>query len=725
MEQGDVKNIEVDVQEAEVVKTPASRMDDYNNRLGRLIKLTEKQKDRLKAWLKERLSEWERDTSDLHQNLEMDNDLVEGVIYETGWPWDDAFETHIPLTETYMEIYKSIEKRSILGADTIGYAETTEEDPTVLDLLAEIDTMLNFKIKNEWNVENALKQVFWSTNRDGLGALEITWEEEYRPARDILVLTSVEDFLREFPNPEDAGLEEEEWFELGQEVEQEASDEFPVEVPISFEKRTYYGCKANVIELVNFVTIPATVPDIRDELCRGYGKRYTIRSGTIRKMISKGQVYKDEALALLKGGNNYEVSSYVRAQDENEGLRRSNNKDNFELFQLAVRGRLNGDDEVEGDDSYEDECEFQVLYNKRSDKLLACIEFPYRVPNYALFRIDSRPNRLVGKSIPSKTRTLNEEIDFQHAQRINSRTISTIPVFKALLDKKDEIDGMLMEQRWKPGRVFWLKDFNSFDQFKIQPTDLGESMSEEKNNQAILDLYLGSAAALLSGGAPTQDPNAPGNKTAMMIAQSNLRMDDPLDELREGVEQTLNICLSHLYQFGSPSITYRAQDEQGRFSQTKTIHKKFLRRGINMKMSGISVILNPEFEMQNAIRIHQLLMSEPLYASNDQLRVEGLKSALRAGRVPNRHRLLPPVEKIKEMQVQVQTEALKNLEQEKMMAAKLAEQKQMGDRLAKAKQELDIRRTSRHLAEQNLGEPPAPAANGTLPPNIQLNGAPQ
>lgn len=718
----EVKNIEADAEEAEISKLPASLSDQYKNSIGELIELTDKQKQRLKGWLKDRISEWEQDTSELHQNLEYDNDLVEGVIYDTDWPWEGAFSTHIPLTETYMEVFKSVEKRSILGADTIGYAETSENDPEVLEMIAEIDSMLNFKIRNEWNIESALKAVFWTTNRDGLGTLEIVWEETYRKCKDVILLTNIQDFEKEFPTPEDSGMDQEEWLELGIRVEQEASDEFPLEVPISFEKRVYYGNKANVIELVNFVTIPATVPDIRDEMCRGYGKRYQARSGTIRDMIKEKRAYKVEAEALLNGNSQFEVPSYLSAQDQIEGLRRSNTKDTHELFQLCIRGRLNGDDAKDEDDQYNEEMDYLVIYNKKSDKLLACMEFPYRVPNYALFRIDSRPNRLVGKSIPSKTRTINEKVDFMSNNRVNGWAISNIPVFKALLSKKMELEPELLQQRFKPGKIFWISDFNAFDQFKIQPTDQGESMNEQRNDQAILDLYLGSAASLLSGGAPSQDPNAPGNKTAMMITQSNLRMDDPLDELREGVEQTMNICLSHLYQFGSPIINYRSADDQGRFSETKTLHKKFLRRGINMKMSGVSVILNPEFEMQNSIKVHQLLMSEPLYASNEQLRVEGLKAALRAGRIPNRNRLLPPVEKIHEMQVGVQQEAMKKMQMEKMMAAKQAEEAALKQRMGKAKQELDIRNTAKRLSEENM-QLPEPALNGTSANGTSVNGA--
>lgn len=713
----DAKKITVDSSEARLSTLPPSLMDNYRDRLGTLIELSDKQKNRLKKWLKEKISEWKTDTADLHQNLVFDNDLVEGVVFETDYPWVGASNVHLPLTEIYMEIYKSVEKRSILGANNIWFAETDSEDPAIHEQLMNAEEMLNYKARNEWNIERCLKDVFWITNRDGLGSVEVTWEEKYKKVSDVVLVTSAEDFEKEFPTPEEAGLTIDEYQSLQIEAES-ASEETPLEIPITFEKRIYYGCKGEAIDLVNFVTIPATVPSLDHELCRGFGKRYVTRSASVRQKIKDGFYYKDEAEALLNKSNTYTPSDFIRAQDDMEGLRRTNAKGTFEIFDLHISVTLNGlknEEDSDADEKYSEEMMFSVEYDAENDKLLRCIEYPYRTRHYATFRIDSRPNRLVGKSVPTKTRELNDASDTQFNQRINSRTISTIPVFKGLLTKKDELDFELKQQKFKPGRVFWVSDFNSFDQFKIQPTDQGESMSEEKNIQAILDLYLGSAASLLSGGTSAQDPNAPGNKTAMMISQSNLRMDDPLDELREGIEQVGNICLSHLYQFGGPVIRFMSQSDSGK-SKPKTIYKKYLRNAIRMKMSGISVIQNPEVEKQNALMTHQMLMSEPLYASNEELRVNGLRAVLRAGRVQGRNAMLPPAETIKQMQIDIQKKALQQMEMEKQAAQQAQEQEALKSRLAGAKQELDIKNTASKLAEKGFSlEAEAPS---TPPPPI-------
>lgn len=697
--------VRVQDDEARVSTLPQSLSDDYRKKQGELIDLTELQKRRLKKFLKDSIRDWLADTSDLHRRLEDDNDLVEGVVDETDFPWEGASNLHVPVTEIYMELYKSVFKRSILGADVIWYATT--DDDSLRDATAEIDDMMNYLATNEWNIKKALENVLWTTPRDGLGIMQITWCEEYEPTNDIVLIVSAEEFLKEFPSPEESGLKEDEWFELADYVDQNASEEFPVEIPIKFERRTYYGNKADVVELIDFITIPATVKDIKDESCRGYGKRFSNRSSTLKKKAKDGTYYQDAVTKLTKKrSNESSITSFRRSQDDIEGLSRTNTSDNYELFEIVIKGSLDGDTGEED--------KYIVTYSYESDELLQCVQYFYRRDFYALFRINERPNRLIGRSVPQKTRDFNDEVDTQHNQRINTRTISTVPSFKALESKKKDMDPMLRQNKWKPGVIFWLTDFESFEQFKVQPTDLGESLSEEKNSFQILDLYLGSAASLLSGGTSPTDPSAPGNKTAMMIQQSNLRMDDPLSELREGINEVGDICLSHLYQFGPPIIEYmtEGQTPNGPVKLTKTIHKKYLRRGIKMNMRGVTVTQNPDFEMAKTWQLYAQLMQEPVFQQSPQLRLEVLRDALKAGRVSGRDRYLPSLEQIQAQQVETQKQAMMQMQQEQAMAQQQAAQDALKQRLGAAKQELDIKRTAENMAKMNMGEP-MPQSMGT------------
>jgi hypothetical protein len=704
-----------DPKQAAYALSPTSLSDDFRKRMGQNLPLTEKQKNRLKAWLKARLSEWKNDTEELHRILEEDNDLVEGVVPETDFPWEGASNVHIPVTEMYMEVYKSIEKRSILGADLIWYGETDIDE--LKDQLADIEEALNYKARNEWNIEQCLARVFWTTNRDGLGVMQITWAEEYEEVNDVILITTPEEFAAEFPSPDEMGIDAAEYKEWAAAAAL-ATELEPLEVPITFEKEVYRGCKGEVVELIDFVTIPATAHDIKDRKCRGYGKRTSYRKGELRDKAKDEVFYEDAVNRLLsKTNRGSSVSQFRQAQDRLEGLNRSD-KDNFTVFELVVKGRLDGPDD--------EERKYLVTYSEDGDELLQCMEYFYRVDFYALFRINERPNRLIGRSIPRKTRDLNDEIDTQHNQRINTRTISSIPSFKAQANLKNTLDPSLQQNKWKPGVIFWLTDFEAFEQFKVQPTDQGESLSEEENDFKILDLFLGSAVSLLSGATAPGDPSAPGNKTAIMIQQSNLRMDDPLAELRDGVNQVGDICISHQYQFGPTLIEYQKETESadGVQRETRSVHRKWLRRGINMRMKGVTVVNNPDAEMQKFFTLYQTLSIDPIFQQNAQGRIELLRDALRAGRVPGRNRYLPGADEIQQQQIEMQKQAMLQMDQEKQQAAQAKAAEEQKARLAQAGQEDKVNSMADKIADRSLALVNGPAAKiETTANGVQANAS--
>ncbi len=702
-----MSDLVVKSKEAHVSKIPETLREDSRKRLGELLNLTEEQRDRLKKWLKEKLEDWKNDTAELHQRLQDDNDLVEGIIMETDFPWEGASNVHVPLTEIYMDGYRSIIKRSILGAGSIWVAEAEFDE--LMEVTADIETMINYKARSEWNIERALDGVVWTTQRDGLGILQVPWVEEYEERDDIVLLANEDDFNNEFPSPQESGMDEKEWQELKDMVIAEASDEFPIEVPITSDVPVYVGPKAEIVELVHFVTIPAWVSDIKSQACRGYGKEFSYHVETIREKSKDGIFYKDAANRVINKSGSMSVSSYVQSKDEILGIKRTNGKDERELFELTVKGRLDDNGPIK---------KYLVTYSLECDELLSCMNFPYRVDFYALFRIDDRPNQLIGKNIPAKTRDLNDATDDQYNHRVNARKLSTAPIFQGQADLKEELQLELDQNKIRPGAVLWMKNFDAFRQLIVQPTDTGESMQEEERMMRVLDMYLGMPASLFAGGVPSGDPQAPGNKTAVMINQGNLRMEDPISFFRYGVEELGDICLSHLYQFGAPIINFKAQgDKPGEKPERKTLYKKLLRKGIHMKMNGITVLDNPESEMQKMfLMLDMLNKMVPAFMQNPALSVEVARDALKKGRVGGRERYLPSVEDMEAQMVKIQKKAMQQMAMEKEMAERQAFEEAQKARLAGAKQQLDIKNTAQKMAEANLplNGNAVPALNGGM-----------
>lgn len=681
-----------DAQEAVVSKLPTSLSSDSRKHLGELIKLTTEQEARLKKFLKENIKNWLDDTSDLHRRLQDDNDLVEGIIMETDFPWVGCSNVHIPVTEIYMDGYRSIIKRSILGAGLIWVAESDDEN---LELAANAEEMLNFKARNEWNVEHCIDGVIWTTCRDGLGIIQCTWAEEYEKIHDIILLANEEDFMAELPTPQDSGMSEEEWFALLGMVKQQASDEFPIEVPVTVEKVTYRGCKGEIVDAVDFVTFPASTMDIKSPACRGYGKNFNYHIEVIRQKSEEGVFYKDAATTVIESNKQAAPNSYVQAKDEIMGISRANNKDERNLYELVVKGRLDDNSEPG---------KYLVTYSYDSDELLGCMDYIYRTDFYSLFRIDERPNQLFGKNIPAKTRDINDLIDTSINSEINTRTISTVPIFKAQKDLKDELDPELQANKIRPGMILWLSNFDAVDQFKIQPTDLGENAQLQERSMRILDMHMGMPASLFAGGVPAGDPQAPGNKTTALINQGNLRMEDPISCFRYGIEELGNICLSHVYQFDSSIIDFKSQDESQGQMVKKTIQKKLLRKGIHLKMNGVTVLDNPDFEMQKHFQLLQQLETlVPTFAQNPALSAEVARDAMRKGRISGRDRYLPSDEELQAQQVEIQKQAMGQMVAEKAAADQKAKEDMVKANLAKIQQGMQIRSTANKVAEEKLG----------------------
>ena len=636
-------------------KNPVYLSSQYRESLGKLLDLSDAQKKRLNKKLKKELENWIDNASGLHRNLVRWNDLLEGIVPETDWPFQGASNVHVPIIGIYCKVYHSIERRSILGSENIWTIETSEE--TLRELIPEVEEAINYKSRNEWNISDALSDVFWTTNRDGLGILEIEYVEEIEEdVKDFVLISTPEQFMEEFPTPEESQMAPEQWMMLQQAVVSQATLEDPLEIPIVYDKVLYRGPYAEVIDLADFVVLPATAIDISYRHARGYGKRFYMRKALVKQKGKSGEWDSESVKELLEEcKNSSEISEYKKAKEDIEGLSRSKDNDELEFFKLCYHCKL----EKEGKD-----VKLMVIYNLEYEKLVFYVEFPLRIDNYALFRIEKRPNRLVGSCIPKELEDLNEEIDALHNQRINSRKIAEVPSFKGKKSAKTDFDPEAEANLWRPGVIFWLDDPDSFDQFKVQPVDLNSSMLEEKNDIQISSLHVGVEPFLFSGNPASQNPDAPGNKTAMLIQQSNLRMDDPISELRDGVEAVGNIILALEYQFGDNLITYVSSDLNG-VQQTKTVPKRILRKGLNMRMHGVTVALNPEAEFSKWMQMTMALMQFPMIQSRPESQHELLSQTLRSGRVPGRKKILPSLQEMQMQQIQMMSQAIAQAEVEK------------------------------------------------------------
>lgn len=633
---------------------PIYYSEEYRNSLGRLIDLTKAQESRLKKKLKREVLEWIDDASGLHERLQRWNDLVDNVVEETDYPFEGASNVHIQVIAIYMKVYHSVLRRSILGAENIWNAQS--DDESLADFIPQVEENLNYKARNVWNISEAISDVIWTTCRDTLGVMQIPYVEQYEEnVSDFVLVSNDQEFLQEFP-PDDPGIDKQEWESWRQRVGTEATDENPVEIPITYDKVIYRGPKGEVIDLADFVIFPATAKSIEREFARGHGHRFYMRRGEIKRKLNDGIWFKDATERLLsKNRSGSEVSGYMKSKDQTEGLNRSGRSDDYEFFSLVYYCDLENDGV---------EKKYLLIYSREAEEIVSFIAYPYRMDFYVIFRIGKKPNRLPGFGVPESLDGTNEAIDTIFNQRINSRKISEIPTFKAKLEEGSDFDPESMNSTWKPGRIFWMKNPEAFQQFIVQPTDLRGSMEEQRILMTISSLDMGVEPFSFSGNAMDGDKDAPGNKTAMLINQSNLRMDDPLEELRTSIGKVGDVCVSHEYQFGPAQVQYVSRLE-GNDWKSQSFSKRVLRSGIKMKMGGINVIMNPDYEFKKWYSYYQALTPDPMIGQRAKSRWELLMRAMRAGRVDGREKILPTLQELDQERIEVQKRAILRMAQQK------------------------------------------------------------
>lgn len=631
--------------------------------------------------------EWSANTSNLRAQLLRANNLMEGVKDPKDFPWPDSSNIHVPLIETHISILHAGVASTMLEMDPIYYVKSLIPD---LDgaIDPDIEKFLNWVCKIQLKIDSTISDIYFNAYRDGTGIGDLDWVEEYAKRFDIARFMAVEEFVQRFPTPKDAGLSDEAYSEYVQVLTEGNELQLRVEQLVP----KYIGPRLRVVELKDFVVVPVTSPD--PEYALFVGDMFIQRADYFRRRINRKTLIKEATEKMLaQPGIQNSPNIVSQAQDTIEGIARTRvtKADEYYCMQGILNIDLDGDNEEE---------KYLVMFHPQTKQLLWIEDYPYwhNRCKYIIWRFEKRANRLLGRSIPFKLWDINEEIDIQHNQRIDSRTITTVPSFK----KKDNImfDPTRKDQRFYPGVTFTVRAMDDLQQFEIKQTDLGTSLQEEQNLFQIADAVDG-ASQLRSGRESTRDPRAPAKKVALLIQQSNIRLDDHMRELKLGTAECGYQILELYYQYGPEMISFGKQDPNDptvKFVKAQIQRAKLRNSNMHLEVARTSVMDNPDQIVQREMMSYQLLVKDPLVGQLFSKRREALLRLLRGMREPRPEKLIPTYE-----------EAVKELiQQQQLLASGMASVQAMGTALAGAGQP----------GGKGGDQPgPRPRTDGTLAPN--------
>jgi len=603
----------------------------------RAIKLSKEQRERLEGDLIQVVDDWKESRSGLESKLNEWNNLLEGVTDITNYPWEGASEVHIPIPKI-----KAREIRSTINRTTMRpvpflmaqYSGPDEGRKTSREFVKSVENFVEDKIKNSTNIHTTLKEAIIPTIRDGTCPIQIIWETDLERVCDYKIYSSVEEFIEDYPDETAAGVGEEVYNRLYEKIVDEGS----AEVYYEYDAPIYDGPKAYLVPLVDFVHWPVYVTEIEQMLC--HGKRIWYTDYQIEEMHRVGKFPdKDVVDKVIGTKGDLRDDHYTAGRDRIEGINRDRDKaKEFECFELVYKCALDGGKVKQ---------KYLIYWAAKARKILRIEKYPIRQGKSTYFplRLIKRDGRFLGMSLIDDISDLSAEIDTHHRQRINTRTITHVPSFKAKEGAKGRFDPSRKDLRFRPGLVVWLENTDDVAQFDIRPVDLSGSVDEETLLYQLVDLVTGSSSGL-SGQQNPIDPRAPARKQQEMLRQSTNRIDDYVEVLLLPFSQIGQFMLDLYYQYGPDELKYFINEKDGGLTQKTIDRAKFFNPNVMFRVNGTSVFLNPEMEFNRMIEIDQILAQNPITAQNPRIRKESLRRVLDAGRSPDTKSMVPTDEEL-------------------------------------------------------------------------------
>ena len=626
---------------------PPTELDESQNQIQevanrfqrREITLTEDQRQKLEAELAAMIDSWKDDRSTLIDKLKEQNDLYEGVTVQTDFPWEGASHLHVPMPKIKAREIKSAISRSVMRPIPFlqaNYAGPDELYDQSADFVNDLEDFVEDKIKNTTNVHQVLNDSIIPIIRDGTCPIQIIWETEWETVFDFKTYQDQEEFLKDYPTATEAKVSESTFEKI---LEQLGRGE-PYEIMYEYDVATYDGPKAYLVPLIHFVHYPVYAPDLQDTVL--HGKQIWYSDSKLYQLQKMKKFNNEELLTeLMNGAGDQRDETWTQNRDETEGITRNGadrkKAKEFEFYELCYTTSLTEDDEKNGTRR-----KYLIYYHHPTKKVHRIEPYPIRKgrSTYFILRFIRRDNRLLGMSLIDDIADLSQEIDIIHRQRINSRTITHVPSFKAKIGAKGKFDPGNSEFRFRPGIVFWLQNLDDVDQFNINPVDLSGSVDDELLLFNLVDQVTGSISGQ-SGQANPIDSRAPARKEALLLRQSTNRLDDYAGEMIPTFGKIGQHIIDLYYQYGPARIQFYSSVQDGIIVSDEIDRSKLFNPNVMFQVNGTSVFSSPDEEFNRMAEVYQIIAQDPITAQNPRIRRDALERLLRFSRMQDEKVFIP------------------------------------------------------------------------------------
>ncbi len=629
-------------------ETDDSELDpsDFDSLFFRRVKLSDEERKDIEKDLRVLYDDAISTRGDLDQMLAHWNDMAEGIAQPKDFPWQDSSNLFVPITEIALNNLHASARQTMLKADTLAFVKQIGFSGTA-DSAARAEKFLNYKCMVEIPLVDRLNQLVWSVLRDGTSIAQVQWSVIKEKVSRILDFMDPGEFLGKFPNAESAGISQKQYAM----VLDRLNSKKRAALVVSKDEVTYRGPTVTTVQLSDFLMAPMT--STYTKYARLVGKRFEMMESDLKQAEDQWDWWNVDKVLTRKSSGLNDLSTTLK--DAIEGIYRKQSEHGAYVVVDGIhRMDLDGDGIAE---------KYLFVFHPETKTLLDYLYYPYIHGKdcFIPVRMKRRPGRFLGRGVCAQLDDTNSEINTQHNQRIDSRTITTVPTFKALNNAKGALgfDPTRPQTRFRPGGIIWLDALTDVEQFKLAQTDMGETLQEESTLFSLADQLTGSSQ-LRSGKESKADPRAPAAKVNMLINQSNIRVDDSFEEMagsaadNEGINAILTQILELYYQFHDPDLDSIPELKDNGSAAIGPDGKQIpvpIKRSdlevpgkLKVVLSKTSTAMNPDVMFVKFMQIFSLLNQEPMVGGNPKGKLTLLKNLLAYARVDNPDQYLPEVQ---------------------------------------------------------------------------------
>lgn len=585
----------------------------------RLQRLSEQQLAALTKHVKKLYKNAKKESEPLRRKLVKYSDLLEGIVEETNFPFEGASNITLRAAAGLARTFESTFNPS-LYSDTDLFAPDFDpgaDQEMGLDQasIQRLQEGFNHSFSKKYNGLKVLKSGTIPAFRDGTFLINGSWERVVQRVNDQRTYRSHADFVKDYPNAQDAKIDQNTYQDIVDFFLIEAQDAELI-VKFSYNHVQFDGIEYRQLLRTKFLIYPTTSLKLnRAEL---YGGLYDLGKEEVKRRAKSGEFYKDQVEKAIKRRGSPQQDSWDRNRLYVEGFAIPDVESApLRLGSFVVRYDLDKDGIVE---------QYHVTIVAEGDDvtIIACrpYELRYNTPDIVPFRLVRRDHAFDGISMVGDGEDMYNQIDTLFRHDNNVMMLTTSPIFMVQDTLKEVMDLGRAECVVRPGVTYWVPDINkAAKQLPIQ--DVAAQSGDNNTKLSIISRFLEMLIGVSqgeSGQSAPNDPRAPTSKTTLLLMQAGKRADRCLDEWCDSLPELAQLHSTLLYQF-SGETDYKFMDTKG---QPATFPLKILADPrLRWTARRRSVTLTPEFALTRLQTLFQTYANiRPLLLQGDQIAIE-------------------------------------------------------------------------------------------------------